>query len=167
MKCNKIAVTAVAMITVLLFFFAQGAAIIILKLEDVSAKLIPALILFVLAALGFLILKITKIPLREAGFRTPQKNGLKKLLYLIPLIIVALSGLVGGIDLSKGITYIFACLLYVLAIGFSEELYFRSIICNILAWIISFYLNNRFVGIGVGLADKSFGIAIRYLYPVN
>lgn len=132
MKCNKTAVSAAAMITVLLFFFAQGAAIIAFELEGAMARLIPALILFVLFAVGFIILRIIKMPLNEAGFRKPREGSLKKLNYLLTLIAVALSGLTGGINLSGGIGYIFACLLYVLAIALSEELFFRGIICSIL-----------------------------------
>ncbi|MGN0639213.1 MAG: CPBP family intramembrane glutamic endopeptidase [Huintestinicola sp.] len=128
---NKITITIMAMITVLIFFSIQGTAVFIFRLTGAAARLIPALVLWVLAAAAFVFFKIIKMPLSEVGFRTPIKGALKKLYYLIPLAVIGASGLIGGIDLSQGIGYIFACLFYVLAIAVSEEIYFRGIICNI------------------------------------
>lgn len=131
MKCNKVAATIIAMITVLIFFSIQGMFVVIFELSGAAARFIPALAVWVLAAVGFVLLKVFKLPLNKVGFAKPQKGTLKRLWYLIPLIAVALSALVGGVDLSQGITYILACLLYVSAIAVSEELYFRGIICNV------------------------------------
>lgn len=131
MERNKLFATILAMITVLIFFSVQGSAVIILNLTDAAARAIPALIVWALAAFGFVVLKIIKMPLSEVGFTKPEKGALKKLWYLLPLIAVGLSGLIGGIDLSRGAEYILACLFYVLAIAVSEELYFRGIICNV------------------------------------
>ena len=119
------------MVTVLIFFSLQGVAVVALKLTGTAAKLIPALVLWVLVGAAFVFVKIIKMPLSEVGFRAPQKGSLKKLFFLIPLIAVGLSGIIGGIDFSQGIGYIFACLCYVLAIAVSEEMFFRGIICNI------------------------------------
>lgn len=119
------------MVTVLIFFSLQGAAVVALKLTGTAARLIPALVLWVLVGAAFVFVKIIKMTLSEVGFRAPQKGSLKKLFFLIPLIAVGLSGIIGGIDFSQGIGYIFACLCYVLAIAVSEEMFFRGIICNI------------------------------------
>lgn len=128
---NKVAITIAAMVTVLIFFSLQGTAVYVFQLTGTAARLIPALVLWILAAAAFVFVKIKKMPLSEVGFRAPQKGSLKKLYYLIPLMAVGSSGLIGGIDFSQGIGYIFACLCYVLAIAVSEEMYFRGIICNI------------------------------------
>lgn len=120
-----------AMITVLLFFSMQGTAVFIFRLTGAAAMLIPALILSVLAAAAFVFFRIIKMPLAEVGFRVPEKGALKRLYYLIPLMIIGVSGLIGGIDVSQGISGMIACLIYVLAIAAAEEIYFRGIICNI------------------------------------
>lgn len=131
MKLNKVAATITAMITVLIFFSIQGISVVVFELSGAAARFIPALIVWALAAVGFVLLKVFKLPLSEVGFAKPQRGALKRVWYLIPLIAVALPGLVGGVDLSQGISYIPACLLYVSAIAVSEELYFRGIICNV------------------------------------
>lgn len=115
----------------LIFFSLQGMSVIIFELSGAAARFIPALIVWALAAVGFVILKIFKLPLAEVGFAKPQKGTLKRLWFLIPLIVLGLLALIGGVDLSQGIVYILACMLYASAIAVSEELYFRGIICNV------------------------------------
>lgn len=131
MKCNKYFATIIAMITVLIFFSLQGMSVIVFELSGAAARFIPALIVWALAAVGFVILKIFKLPLADVGFAKPQKGTLKRLWFLIPLIVLGLLALIGGVDLSQGIVYILACMLYASAIAVSEELYFRGIICNV------------------------------------
>lgn len=119
------------MAAVLLFFFAQGAALIVLKPEGALERIIPAVIIWVLCGAAMIFFKVRKIPLSEVGFKSAEKGSLKKLFFLIPLVAVALSGIIAGVDFSRGALYIAASLFYVLAIGFAEEIYFRGIICNI------------------------------------
>lgn len=128
---NKITISIMAMVTVLVFFSIQGMAVFLFRLTGTAARLIPALVLCVLVAAAFIFFKIINMPLSEVGFIAPEKGSLKKLYYLIPPAIVGASGLIGGIDLSQGIVYILSCLFYVLAIAVSEEIFFRGIICNI------------------------------------
>ena len=128
---RKIIITIAAMVCVLIFFSLQGAAVVALNLTGTAARLIPALVLWVLVGAAFVFVKVIKMPPSEVGFRAPQKGSIKKLFFLIPLVAVGLSGIIGGIDFSQGVGYIFACLCYVLAIAFSEEMFFRGIICNI------------------------------------
>ena len=56
-----------------------------------AARFVPALIVWALAAVGFVLLKVFRLPLSEVGFAKPQKGTLKRLWYLITLIAVALS----------------------------------------------------------------------------
>ena len=89
MKCNKVVATIIAMVTVLIFFTIQGMSVVIFELSGAAARFIPALIVWVLAAIGFVLLKAFKLPLSEVGFAKPQKGTLEQLWYLIPLIAVA------------------------------------------------------------------------------
>lgn len=128
---KKITVTAIAMITVLVFFSIQGMTVFLFGLTGAAARAVPAIVVYILAAVGFVFIKGLKMPLSVVGFRAAEKGSLKNVFYLIPLIFIALSALVGGIDISHGAAYIFACLLYVIAIALSEEIYFRGLLCNI------------------------------------
>lgn len=119
------------MITVLVFFMAQGAVLTVLGLEGAAARLVSGAIVWVLPVAALIFFKIKKIPLADIGFVKPEKGSFTKLFCLVPLIAVALLGVVGGVDFSGGAGYIFSCLFYTLAIGFAEEIYFRGIICNV------------------------------------
>lgn len=128
---KRIIITIAAMVIVLIFFTLQGAVVIAFNLTGTAARLFPALVVWALVGAAFLFVSIIKMPLSEVGFKAPEKSSLKKLFFLIPLIAIALSGIIGGVDFSAGIDYIFACLCYTLAIAVSEEMFFRGIICNL------------------------------------
>lgn len=126
-----IKMTVIAMVTVLVFFFLQGAIIFVFRLSGAKASFFPAIVVWALSASALIFFRLQNIPLSEIGFRSPEKGSIKKLCYLIPLIITGASGMIWGIDLSQGVNCIIACLFYVTAIGVSEEIFFRGIICNI------------------------------------
>ena len=63
MKCNKVVTTIIAMITVLIFFTIQGMSVVIFELSGAAARFIPALVVWVLAAVGFVLLKVFKLSL--------------------------------------------------------------------------------------------------------
>jgi hypothetical protein len=85
----------------------------------------------VLVAVAFSLIKNRN--LTSIGFCKPEKNSSKKLLYYIPMLVIALLAWVIGINFDKGSGYILAYLFFTLSIGFAEEIYFRGIICNM--WI--------------------------------
>ena len=70
---RKIIITIAAMVCVLIFFSLQGAAVVALNLTGTAARLIPALVLWVLVGAAFVFVKVIKMPPSEVGFRAPQK----------------------------------------------------------------------------------------------
>jgi hypothetical protein len=132
-KDYKVIKTIIATMVLLVFYFVQGAVVIINELEGTKSVLIQGMIIWtsVIVAVVFSIIKNRN--LTSIGFCKPEKNSSKKLLYYIPMLVVALLAWVLGIDFDKGRGFILAYLFFTLSVGFAEEIYFRGIICNM--WI--------------------------------
>lgn len=80
--------TIIAMVTVLLFYFGQGAAVVMGQLEGVKAIVTQATIIWSCALVAIVFFLIKNHSLKELGFQKPEKDIAAKFLYYIPLIIV-------------------------------------------------------------------------------
>ena len=123
--------TVIAMCTVMLFYFVAGAAVVTQGLEGGAAAKTQGMIIWlsVIVVLAFYI--FSKRGLTKLGFRPVKEGAAGNLFYFIPVIFIVLLGLVGGIDTSRGSGFILANLFLTVGVGFSEEIYFRGIICNL------------------------------------
>ena len=131
MTKHPVRTTIIATVVLLLFFTAQGAAVVMGNLEGLKAIAVQAPIIWgcALAAILFYLIKYRN--LKGLGFNRPESGSAKMFLYYIPLIVVALSAFAGGLMLNQKELFI-PNLIFTLGIGFAEEVYFRGIICN--AW---------------------------------
>jgi len=68
----------------------------------------------------------SKVSLRQIGFTGVAKDNLKTVLYFLPLILAKVSYLYQGI--KTDISVLLALIFLTIAIGLSEEIYFRGII---------------------------------------
>ena len=123
--------TAVALILLLLFFFAQGAIVVITKMEGVQSAIVRGTVIWslVVITLAYYIIRYRGISM--LGFRKVKKGTAKRVLYYSPLLLIAFSPLVAGVDLEEGAAFLFANLFLTLGIGMAEEIFFRGIICNL------------------------------------
>ena len=167
--------TVLATITVLLFYFAQGAAVVMGQLEGLKAITIQAAIIWsgALVAIAFFLIKDHS--LKELGFRKPVRGMAVKFLYYAPLIIVALAAFAGGIKFDNSRFFI-PNLIFTLGIGLTEELYFRGIICNM--WKekekAAILISSALFGLshllnvmgGAGLAETLLQIAFAFTYGI-
>ena len=131
MTKHPIRTTILATLTVLIFFFAQGAAVVMGNLEGIKAITVQASIIWCCALVAILFYLIKYRNLNMLGFKKPESGMAKRFLYYIPLILVALSAFAGGLMTDKKELFI-PNLIFTLGIGLTEEVYFRGIICN--AW---------------------------------
>ena len=123
--------TILVALVLLFFFFLQGAVVVILKIEGARSALIRGGIIG-LAALAAIVYSLIKHKnLAAIGFRRPEPGSAKKLLFYIPLLVIALSALVVGVDFEKGSGFLLANLFLALCVGLTEEIYFRGVICNL------------------------------------
>ena len=122
--------TVLATAVLLLFFFAQGAVVIVNNVEGEASAVIRGTIIALASVAAIVFSLIKHKSLTPLGFRKPEKGSSKNLLYYIPLLVIALSALVCGIDIGKGSVYLISNLFLALTVGLAEEIYFRGIICN-------------------------------------
>ena len=125
--------TAWAMLVLLLFFFAQGAIVVIGKIEGISSILIRGGVIWGLVALTLAYYIIRYKEISKLGFRSMERGAAKRMLYFSPLLLIALSPFAAGVNYNGGAALILANLFLTLGIGMAEEIFFRGIICG--AWL--------------------------------
>lgn len=123
--------TVIAMCTVMLFYFMAGAAVVTRGLEGSVAARTQGIFIWLSVIAVLVFYMFHKRGLSKLGFRPVKSGAVRNLFYFIPVIIIVLLGLVGGIDFGKGGAYILGNLFLTVGVGFSEEIYFRGIICNL------------------------------------
>lgn len=84
--------------------------------------------LLVSSLIGIMIMKKSRFSLFEYGFRYNEANSNRKVLFLIPLIVIELLPLVlyGFSDEITPMKYLML-FLFTIAVGFNEEIYFRGL----------------------------------------
>ena len=123
--------TAGAMLVLLLFFFAQGAIVVITGIEGVPSALIRGAVIWglVIITLAYYIIRFKGIS--KLGFHGAEKGAAKRMLYFVPLLLIAFSPFAAGINLNGGAAFILANFFLTLGIGMAEEIFFRGIICGL------------------------------------
>lgn len=122
--------TIIASLVLLLFFFVQGAIVVINNIEGIYSILIRGAVIWCLVIITLIFYLIKDKELRGLGFVKMEKKAAKKLLCFAPLLLIAFSHFTAGFDLGEGIKFILANIFFTMAIGMAEEIYFRGIICN-------------------------------------
>lgn len=130
-KEHPVLKTAGALFVFLLFMFAQGAAVVIGHLEGTQSALIRGSIIWSLAIVTLVFLGIRQKGIACLGFVKMEKGSGRKVLYFIPLLVIAFSHFTAGLELREGMPYVLANAFFTLSVGMAEELYFRGIICNL------------------------------------
>ena len=167
--------TVLATVTVLMFYFAQGAAVVMGQLEGLKAITAQAAIIWSCALVAIAFFLVKDHSLRGLGFQKPVSGMATRFLHYVPLIIVALAAFAGGI-MSDDSGLFIPNLIFTLGIGLTEELYFRGIICNMWkeketkAVIISSVLfgMSHLLNVmgGAGLAETLLQMAFAFTYGV-
>ena len=123
--------TAIAMLVLLLFFFAQGAIVVITGIDGIPSALIRGAVIWglVIITLAYYIIRFKGIS--KLGFHGAEKGAAKRMLYFVPLLLIAFSPFAAGINLNGGAAFILANLFLTLGIGMAEEIFFRGIICGL------------------------------------
>lgn len=123
--------TAMATLLLLLFFFAQGAIVVITGIEGVPSALIRGTVIWglVIITLAYSIIRYKGIS--KLGFRSAEKGAAKRMLYFSPLLLIALSPFTAGINFNGGAALILANMFLTLGIGIAEEIFFLGIICGL------------------------------------
>ena len=174
---SAVGLTIAACFVILLFYTIGGAMISIRKIEGANANLVRGVCVWLSVAALLIFMEIKGKKPAEMGIVKPKAEGLKKVYYVIPMMIIALMGLIGGLSPEADVSYVLSTLFLSIAVGFSEELYFRSVVLDIwqfkgvkTAVIVSSvvfgicHLTN--VLGGAGIAATLLQIAFAFLYGI-
>ena len=142
--------TAGTTIVLLLFFFTQGAIVVITKIEGVPSALIRGAVIWVLVIITLAYSIIRYKGISKLGFRGAEKGAAKRMLYFSPLLLIAFTPFAAGINFNGGAALILANLFLTLGIGMAEEIFFRGIICGL--WL------GRGVGKAMIISSVLFGL---------
>lgn len=96
MKNNRILRTMIALLILLAFFFVQGAAAVAGHLEGTTSALVRGGIIWLLVICTLLYFAVRHKSIAALGFCRPKEGSLKKLLFCVPLIVIALSHFAAG-----------------------------------------------------------------------
>lgn len=160
---------------ILLFPFISGAIVTGLVLEEIETRLVQGLAFALAGLVGSSIAKnrFGNLDFLKPNFLTKEEG--KKYLYFIPIILVEclplFFGLKDKISLALLVTYLF----FTLAVGFTEELYFRGIIANALkekGLKVAIFLSSLLFSlghflnllIGVSLMDTLFQVILAFFF---
>ena len=100
--------TALATILLLLFFFAQGAIVVITGIEGAPSALIRGAVIWGLVIITVVYYIIRFKEVSKLGFHGAEKGAAKKMQYFVPLLLIAFSPFAAGINLNGGAAFILA-----------------------------------------------------------
>lgn len=95
--------------------------------DDSSVFLIQAVAFGIASIIGLLIMKVMKLSLHN-NF----KSSNKAVLWFVPLIVIEIAGMTLGFQPNLTASYITSLLVFTIAVGISEEIFFRGIVLRIL-----------------------------------
>ena len=116
----------------LVFPVLSGAMISILQLNEFSSRLIQAVFFLFAGVLGYIIAWRMFGTLHALGIRKARLKDAKAYHWFVPILLIELSILGFGLKEGLSVQFILIYLFFAIAVGFSEELYFRGLIPNIL-----------------------------------
>jgi uncharacterized protein len=112
------------------FLTAIGAAIPeVLELSKDISLIIMTTSVAVSAAVGLIIMKVSRFSFYQYGFRSFEKSSIRKVWWLIPLLLVEVVQIIAyGFKTEVTLLQYIILVLFVLVVGINEEIYFRGII---------------------------------------
>lgn len=113
-------------IVLMIFPVASGVIVTINNLDTLNSYWVQGIFMMLSLIVPALFMLITKMRLGQIGFTGIEKGSIKTVLYFVPLIVAKAGFLFFGIN--KDVHVIFALIFFTIAIGLSEEMYFRGII---------------------------------------
>lgn len=126
-KEKPIAKAIIWTIVLLLFPIASGTIATIAGYDVIRIYIIQGCFMLASLLIPLVYILVKKISLSELGLcKTSNQIG-RKVLYFIPALVAEIPLLIVGVNLNS-FKYVVALTLFTLAIGMSEELYFRGII---------------------------------------
>lgn len=116
---------------ILIFPVVSGVITQVLMMNNIQTLFIQGCFMLISLIIPIVYMSKFKISFKKIGLIKIENGSAKKVLFFLPLVIAEIPFLLVGIRLN-GIKYLFALLFFTIAVGISEEIYFRGIILNLL-----------------------------------
>lgn len=129
-KVKPILKSIMWIISILLFPITSGIIATIAEYDVIRTFVIQGCFVLASFIIPFIYVLVKKIRLEELGLCKLSNTTGKKVLYLIPVLVSEIPLLILGINLNN-FEYVMSLILLTLAIGISEEVYFRGIILSV------------------------------------
>lgn len=126
-KVKSIVFSIIWTLVILVFPITSGVIASIFKFNDIEIFLLQGSFMLLSLIVPFIYIIVKKYSLSEFGMRSIECGSLKKVLFLIPLLLIVLPRLVVGVSIES-VQYVFSLLFFTIFVGISEELYFRGVI---------------------------------------
>ncbi|MFA9463307.1 MAG: lysostaphin resistance A-like protein [Velocimicrobium sp.] len=105
----------------------------IMGFEAGKTYLVMSGIIFLSIIIGLVIMKRSRISIREYGFRKPDTKSARNVWYYVPLFLVEGISFFGDETAYKeGVSVYLTLLLFCIMVGFHEEIYFRGLVFGFL-----------------------------------
>lgn len=130
-KKKPIFVSVLWALLILAFYIAGGVITQVLKMNEINTLLVNGLCVWLSVLIALLYIRKSRYHFGDMGFRRIEKESNNKILFYFPAIIIEIVGFSVGIrNVSLG--FILAVVFFTVAVGFAEEIYFRSLILKTL-----------------------------------
>ncbi len=137
MTPNRRPITSAILLTLLILLFPilSGTVIVLGQLDGLQPPLVQAAAFLLAAMIGVAI--DSRLGTEALSSMARPRGSLRsanptQLLYVVPLIVVEAIPLIFGLRTGLSVGYLIVFLLFACIVGFTEELYFRGLIANIL-----------------------------------
>ncbi|MFD3450373.1 CPBP family intramembrane glutamic endopeptidase [Microbacteriaceae bacterium 4G12] len=130
-KKKPIFVSVLWALLILAFYIVGGVITQVLKMNEVNTLLVNGVCVWLSVLIALLYIWKSGYHFSDMGFRRIEKKSYNKVLYYFPVIILEISGFGVGIR-NISLEYLLAVVFFTVAVGFAEEIYFRSLILKTL-----------------------------------
>jgi membrane protease YdiL (CAAX protease family) len=131
LKKNPIFVSVLWALLILSFYILGGVITQSMKMNVIDTNLINGICIWASVLIAVLYIWKSKYTFIDMGFRKIEKDANISVLYYLPAVALEASGFAVGI-LDFNLNYLLAVIFLTVAVGFAEEIYFRSLILKTL-----------------------------------
>ncbi len=116
------------------FMTALGTAIPQIMGFDIDLQIVITTVFLIISiAIGILIMKKSRLSIANYGFQKSKKDAYKKVLWYIPLLAIEIIPIaIAGFSSKVTVLQYFILLLFTVAVGFNEEIYFRGLAIKVM-----------------------------------
>lgn len=126
-KLKAVLLSILWCVIILLFPVASGVIATVFHFEKIATIILQGSFMLLSLVVSAIFLLLKKWSFKDIGFGKITKEGLRNVLYFIPIILIFVPCAIKGFE-AESTMYFFAVFYLYLFVGIAEEVYFRGII---------------------------------------